>query len=126
METKTGTFLSQVFTARHLRDKSLDRDGKRPLGGETWTESSFPAFHLIAESNWLAISAVEAFFAWTEHIFIHVALMTGRKSTATEVTEMPEADWSVKFQSALDLADSGATQPIIPLDLREKPRWPMN
>ncbi len=78
------------------------------VGGGTWTQSSFPAFHLIAESNWLAISAVEAFFAWTEHIFIHVALMTGRKSTATEVTEMAEADWAVKFQSALDLTDSDA------------------
>lgn len=77
-------------------------------GRGTWTQSSVPAFHLIAESNWLAISAVEAFFAWTEHIFIHVALMTGRKSTATEVTEMAEADWSVKFQSALDLTDSDA------------------
>lgn len=70
--------------------------------------TTFPAFHLIAESNWLAISAVEAFFAWTEHIFIHVALMTGRKSTATEVTEMAEADWSVKFQSALGLTDADA------------------
>lgn len=75
-------------------------------GGGTWTQVSFPAVHLIAESNWLAISAVEAFFAWTEHIFIHIALMTGKKSTATEVTEMAEADWSVKFQSALDLTDS--------------------
>lgn len=75
-------------------------------GGGTWTQVSFPAFHLISESKWLAISAVEAFFAWTEHIFIHVALMTGKKSTATEVTEMAEADWSSKFQSALDLTDS--------------------
>ena len=78
-----------------------------PDGG-TWTQSSFPAFHLIAESNWLAISAVEAFFSWTEHIFIHVALMTGRKSTAIEVTEIAEAEWSVKYQSALDLTDSAA------------------
>lgn len=77
-------------------------------GGGTWTQVSFPALHLIAESNWLAISAVEAFFAWTEHIFIHVALMTGKKLTATDVTEMAEADWSVKFQSALDLTDSDA------------------
>jgi len=78
------------------------------LGGGTSTHSSFPAFHLIAESNWLAISAVEAFYAWTEHIFIHVTLMTGRQSTATQVTEMAEADWSVKFQSALGLTDSDA------------------
>jgi hypothetical protein len=82
-------------------------EGTTPDGG-TRSQSSFPAFHLIAESGWLAISAVEAFFAWTEHIFIHVALVTGRKSTATEVTEMAEADWSVKFQSALNLTDSDA------------------
>lgn len=77
-------------------------------GGGTWRHTTFSTFHLIAESNWLAISAVEAFFSWTEHILIHVALMTGRKSTATEVTEMAEADWPVKFQSALGLADTDA------------------
>jgi hypothetical protein len=71
-------------------------------------QSSLLPFHLIRESNWLAVSAVEAFFAWTEHIFIHVALMTGRKSTAIEVTEMAEADWSAKYKLALDLTNSAA------------------
>jgi hypothetical protein len=89
------------------KTERVTTQGSSP-GGIEWTQVSFPAVHLIAESNWLAISAVEAFFAWTEHIFIHVALMTGKKATAMEVTEMAEADWSVKFQSALDLTDSDA------------------
>lgn len=89
------------------RNERVVTQGTTP-GGGTWTHSSFPAYNLIAESNWLAISAVEAFFAWTEHILIHVALLTGKKSTATEVTEMAEADWSIKFQSALGLTDSDA------------------
>lgn len=96
------------------RDEYVKRKAERVVtqgttpGEGAWIQTSFPVFHLSVESNWLAISAVEAFFAWTEHIFIHVALMTGKKSTATEVTEMAEADWSVKFQSALDLTDSDA------------------
>lgn len=89
------------------KNERVVTEGTAP-GGGTWKQTSFPAFPLIAESNWFAISAVEAFFAWTEHIFIHVAVMMGRKSTATEITEMAEADWSVKFQSALGLTDSVA------------------
>lgn len=88
------------------KDERVVTQGTTP--GGTWTHSLFHAYHLITESNWLAISAVEAFFAWTEHIFIHVALMTGRKSSATEVTEMAEGDWSMKYQSALCLKDSEA------------------
>lgn len=89
------------------KDERIDTQVTTSNDG-TWTHSSFPAYHLIAESNWLAISAVEAFFAWTEHILIHVALLTGKKSTATEVTEMAEADWPIKFRSALDLTDPKA------------------
>lgn len=105
-------FLRDSYNSK--RDEYVKRKAERVVtqgttpGEGAWIQTSFPAFHLIAESNWLAISAVEAFFAWTEHIFIHVALMTGKKSTATEVTEMAEADWSVKFQSALDLTESDA------------------
>lgn len=101
------SYHSKLDEYQKRKEERVVTQGTTP-GGGTWADTSFSAYHLIAESNWLAISAVEAFFAWTEHIFIHVALMTGRKSTATEVTEMAEADWSVKFQSALDLTDSDA------------------
>lgn len=78
---------------------------KGTTGSGTWTHVSFPAFKLIPESNWLALSAVEAFFSWTEHVLIHVAILTGKTTTADAITQMAEANWTMKFQSALDLAD---------------------
>lgn len=102
------TFLRDSFRLKREefeRRKSERVETKGTTAGGTWTQVSFPAFKLIPESNWLALSAVEAFFAWTEHVLIHVAILTGKKKTADEITKMAEADWSIKFQSALDLAD---------------------
>ena len=68
--------------------------------------SAYPPYHLASESNWCAISAVEAFFAWSEHVLIHVATLTGRITTAAEISEMAEAEWSKKFRAAFPLQDA--------------------
>jgi hypothetical protein len=73
--------------------------------GTTWRSVSFPAYRLQVEASWLAMSAVEAFFSWTEHCFIHLSILQGRIKTAEEVTAVAEADWSVKFKSALDIGE---------------------
>jgi hypothetical protein len=86
------------------KDERIVTTGISSSGGK-WTQSSFPAIHLITEGEWLALSAVEAFFAWTEHVLIHVAVLLGKKTTANEIAEMARAEWSVKFQAALDLSD---------------------
>lgn len=86
------------------KDERVVTTGTTP-GVALWTQSSSPAFKLIAEGEWLALSAVEAFFAWTEHVLILLAVLLGKKTTANEITEMAEAEWSMKFQSALELTD---------------------
>jgi len=70
-----------------------------------WTSVSYPVHELQIEASWLALAAIEAFFSWTEHIFIHIAILRGKVTTGIEVTQLAKADWSEKFKSAIDLSD---------------------
>lgn len=69
------------------------------------TTTTFPAFRLMQEAAWVGIAAIDAFFAWTEHVFIHVAIIQGRAKTGSEVSDLIEADWQTKFKRALDITD---------------------
>lgn len=73
--------------------------------GTVVRETSFPSSQLMREATWNAQSAIEAFFSWTEHAFIHLAILQGRLNTGDEVARMAEADWKKKFKAALDVTD---------------------
>ena len=66
----------------------------------------FPAFELQREARWLRLSAVEHFYSWTEHIFIHIAILLGRATTGDDVATLARADRADKFKSAI-----GVTEP---------------
>lgn len=66
---------------------------------------SFPSFSLGREAQWYALSAVEAFFSWTEHVFIHLGIIAGGLTTGQAVSKMADANWAEKFKVALDLSD---------------------
>ena len=51
------------------------------------------------------MSAIDAFFAWTEHVFVHLAILSGKTRTAEDVTALAEADWAAKFKTALDIGE---------------------
>ena len=98
----------------HYKSKQAEPDRRREerevtegttSNGNTWRSVSFPAYRLRVEASWLAMSAVEAFFSWTEHSFIHLAILLGKIKTAEKVAAVAKADWSVKFKSALDITD---------------------
>jgi hypothetical protein len=46
------------------------------------------------------MAAIDAFFSWTEHMFIHLAILTIGKAFSDRVV----AEWNVKFKLALDIA----------------------
>jgi len=71
-----------------------------PLG--IWTFGGAYS-NLKQEANWLAISAIESFFSWTEHVLIHIAIFTGGVTTAREVADLAAADWSRKFRAVFDI-----------------------
>ena len=49
-----------------------------------------PIFELRREARWLGLAAVEAFFSWTEHVFIHIAVLRVRPETLCRITEFSE------------------------------------
>ena len=57
------------------------------------------------EARWLATSVIESFFSWTEHAFIHLAILQGRCLTADDARELAGSQWRDKFQAAFDLDD---------------------
>src|SRR5207302_10666366 len=62
-------------------------------------------FDFEREADWLAVSAIEAFFSWSEHVFIHLALLKGTITSGTETANLAEDDWQEKFKKALDIGD---------------------
>jgi hypothetical protein len=67
-----------------------------------------PLAHMEQNSSWLALAAIDAFFAWTEHIFIHLAILQGRIRTGEQVAKIAESEWKIKLKCALDITDNVA------------------
>jgi hypothetical protein len=77
------------------------------LADGTKVESySVPAFALRQEAGWLGIAAIEAFFSWTEHVLIHIAIWQGKLKTGEEVADLAAAEWSEKVKAAIGLDDA--------------------
>ena len=70
------------------------------------TSYHFPAQVIRREARWVGISAVEAFFSWTEHVFIHIAILRGNAKTGQDVRQLAAADWAEKFKAALGIDDA--------------------
>lgn len=84
---------------RHVTKRVLE-DGTQVTSGH------FPAYALRREAKWNAQAAIEAFFSWTEHVFIHLAILRKSAPTGKDVAQLADSDWKAKFKAALDLGDS--------------------
>src|SRR5262249_36451960 len=65
----------------------------------------FPAHELRQEAEHFAVSTIESFFSWTEHVFILIAILQGRCMTGEDVRQLARAEWETKFKAALDIVD---------------------
>lgn len=65
-----------------------------------------PYFELKMESEWLALSAIEAFYSFTEHVFIHAAILQGHLLTGEDVANLADKDWASKFKACLDVQNN--------------------
>jgi len=52
-------------------------------------------------SNWIAISCIEAFYSWTEHLFIHLAVIAESMSNGEDIAALIEGEWKTKFKAAI-------------------------
>jgi hypothetical protein len=74
-------------------------------------------------ANWSAQAAIDAFYAWSEHAFIHLAVLQGSLSTGEAVRELATADWGTKFRAAFDLGDASCKAHYdVLVDLRKQMR----
>ena len=74
------------------------------LPGDRKVKSFTLDYSAAEEAKWIGVAAIEAFFSWTEHILIHVAILLGRLKTGEDVADLAEAEWSEKVKKAIDLS----------------------
>lgn len=74
------------------------------LSSNSWG-MSYPSYQLKQEASWLATSAIDAFFSFTEHIFIHASVLKGLLLTGEDIANLAASDWGDKFKSCLDISD---------------------
>ena len=86
--------------AEERKDEAI----KTQLSPNSWS-THFPSFKLRREARWFALAALESFFSWTEHVFIHIAILRGQCSTGEQVAALAKADWAEKYKAALDLTE---------------------
>ena len=101
-------FLSAHTKAAQEAEKRADECHvtRREVRNSTVTHFEMPAFELRGNARWLAVAAVDAFFSWTEHVFIHLAILRGTVKTGLEVADLADTDWQSKFKRALDIKNS--------------------
>lgn len=91
--------------AESRKDEQIVEETKHN-GGVT-RKIYFPGLELRTNAEWLALAAIDAFFSWTEHIFIHLAILQSKITTGIEVADLASADWAEKFKGAIDLDENG-------------------
>ena len=91
--------------AAEVRKDDVEQAEKTLESGTTIKTYSFPSFTLRQEAGWLGVAAIEAFFSWTEHVLIHVAIPRGKLKTGAEIADLAGAEWSEKVKVAVGLSD---------------------
>ncbi|MBX7149148.1 hypothetical protein K1X76_08670 [bacterium] len=57
------------------------------------------------KAKWMAMATIDAFFSWTEHIFILIGILFGRLKTGEDISRLATSNWRDKFRAAFDLSD---------------------
>ena len=110
---KRFDFLRRLYRERAdeaetRKDERIIEEGTDDSGRMRWQSVRMPASELKREARWLGLSAVEAFFSWTEHVFIHIAILRGACTTGRKVSDLAGAKWLEKFKAALDISEPEA------------------
>ncbi|HTW22189.1 MAG TPA: hypothetical protein VMD78_01225 [Candidatus Baltobacteraceae bacterium] len=98
-------FREKLASAEAREHEVIKIERKLPNGTE-FSSYSWPGDEHRREAAWLATATIDAFFSWTEHVFVHLAILRTRVKTGEEVAELAAADWSDKFKCAVGLDDS--------------------
>lgn len=95
-------FADQYRAKRDEAERRADERIETPR--ENGYDLEFPAFGLRREARWMALSTIESFFSWTEHVFILLAILHGKSATGDAVAKLAAQNWDAKFKAALDIS----------------------
>ena len=99
-----GLYREENKQANERKNEVFKKTTKTKNGAVT--SYQYPYIELKKNANWLAIAAIDAFFSWTEHLFLHLAVVAKGVSTGEEIADLTGADWMDKFKSAISLEDT--------------------
>lgn len=97
-------FVDEYKKKIHEANARKDERIRTQHSSNSWS-IEIPYYGLKKESEWLAISAIDAFFSFTEHVFIHAAILRGVLLTGEDVANLADNEWAVKFKACLDIQD---------------------
>ena len=84
------------------------KDGEKLNWREQYEIFKGPAMRTSERASWLALAAIDAFFSWTENVFIHVAILQGNIIAGGQLKELAGAEWAAKYKVVFDLRDKEA------------------
>jgi hypothetical protein len=98
-------FRKKLQEALERKNEEHVTEHKGPDGTLRYTETTYPRYELKREAEWLGIAAIEAFFSWTEHVLIHIAILEGKITTGEAVDSLAGKQWAEKVKTAIDVND---------------------
>lgn len=108
VHNKTKNLFDRYEFFLDLYRKTLKKSPRPPQISHSLTKPQFRA--VMAQFNrymlkkdsieWLALAAIDAFFSYTEHVFIHIAIMRGKVITGDDVLRIANAEWSEKYKDS--------------------------
>lgn len=109
-----------IYFADRYAEKSAEAEVRKKERAKTEMPTSegvshavmvrFSSYQLLNEARWNATAAIEAFYSWTEHVFILAAILQGKIATGDDVANAASAEWKEKFKLALEIADPDTKQ----------------
>lgn len=98
-------FFADQYASKRAEAEKLKDDYEKTVF-KNGSIISFPSVELKREARWYGSAAIEAFFSWTEHLFILLMIIQGRVTTGEAVEKIAKANWGDKFKAALDLSNT--------------------
>lgn len=95
-------YMKQAAKAKARAKKAREQKKRHKRFNQAW--------RLEREANWIALAAIDAFFSWTEHVFILIGILQGGLTTGDDVARVANSNWGEKFKVALDITQSDTKQ----------------
>lgn len=94
--------LYKIQYSKYEKNKGKTKTENLPNGGKV---ISCLDYQFLKNSKHLAVSVIEAFFSYTEHLFIHIAIIAQNVSDGEQISKLIEAEWKTKFITAIPLSN---------------------